>query len=74
MSLARRLPVMASISYVILFAALAQQEVIGADRTLIGQAAPAGKGLPLSPDPVAPAATVAGAVPEKPVSSRIGIT
>lgn len=58
MSLARRLPVVASVSYVILFAALAQQEVTGVDRRSDGQAAPAGKGLTSSPDPVAPAVAI----------------
>lgn len=68
MSLARRLPVVASVPYVILFAALAQQEVIGVDRRSDGQAAPAGKGLPLSPDPAAPAVAIVGVVPLKPNS------
>ena len=59
MSLVRRLPVvMTSVSYVILFAALAQQEVIGVDRRSDGQAAPAGKGLSLSPDLAAPAVAI----------------
>lgn len=55
MSLTERLPVMASVSYVILCAALAQQEVIEADRASDGQASPPGKGLLLSSDPTAAA-------------------
>lgn len=58
MSFVGRLPVMASVSYVLLFAALAQQEVIGADCRSDGQAALPGEGPLSSPDPAAPAVAV----------------